>query len=307
MNGLEYEKYCLEWLKKQGYHHPELTKASGDQGIDILAYRKRKKYGFQCKYYGNPVGNEAVQQAYSGAAYYHCDAASVITNTTFTKSAVALAEETDVILYENVDPSSIRFIPVFHRILSLTALIAGIIFLKEDMQSDLHVFTSVSILFSGITGMFPDQFSMCFLSVLLALLSCILCFVRSRFYIMIYLIFYFLFQLIRLVSLEKQRAIFQQETIRNELKKEIETGTEEIGKHLEMLLKDEFHCEMQLKEAVHISKEHLEFTFLAGRNIEEDIALAQYSLNQMAKHEGMNDQYTFRSVSKRTLIVTMKR
>ena len=51
MNGYEYEQYCAEWLKKHGFHHVHVTKASNDQGIDILASKKQKRYGFQCKYY----------------------------------------------------------------------------------------------------------------------------------------------------------------------------------------------------------------------------------------------------------------
>ena len=74
MNGYEYEQYCAEWLKKHGFHHVHVTKASNDQGIDILASKKQKRYGFQCKYYESPVGNDAVQQAFSGAAFYNCDA-----------------------------------------------------------------------------------------------------------------------------------------------------------------------------------------------------------------------------------------
>lgn len=101
MNGQKFEKKCAVYLKRKGFRHVQITRGSGDQGIDILAKKGGKKYGFQCKYYQTPVGNKAVQEAYSGAKYYECDVAVVITNTTFTKSAKELAERTEVRLWEN--------------------------------------------------------------------------------------------------------------------------------------------------------------------------------------------------------------
>lgn len=101
MNGQKFEKKCAVYLRRKGFRHVQITRGSGDQGIDILAKKGRKKYGFQCKYYQAPVGNKAVQEAYSGAKYYECDVAVVITNTTFTRSAKELAQRTDVRLWEN--------------------------------------------------------------------------------------------------------------------------------------------------------------------------------------------------------------
>ena len=106
MNGYEYEHACARQLKKFGYNRIEVTSGSGDQGIDIIACRGGKKYGFQCKYYDSPVGNFAVQQAYSGASYYDCDQAVVITNNRFTPAALSLAESTGVMLWENFDPAT---------------------------------------------------------------------------------------------------------------------------------------------------------------------------------------------------------
>ena len=69
MNGHQYEQKCAKKLKRHGFRKIEITRESGDQGIDIIAYRKRKKYGIQCKYYSYPVGNHAVQEAFAGAKY----------------------------------------------------------------------------------------------------------------------------------------------------------------------------------------------------------------------------------------------
>lgn len=106
--GHEYEHACAKKLKKQGFTNVQVTKGSGDQGIDVIAHKNGKKYGIQCKYYSSPVGNHAVQEAYAGAKYYGCDYAVVMTNTTFTKSANELAKRIGVQLWENnkIDESS---------------------------------------------------------------------------------------------------------------------------------------------------------------------------------------------------------
>ena len=104
MNGIQYERSCAKYLSVLGYKNITLTKASGDQGIDIIATKGNLKYGFQCKYYNRAVGNDAVQQAFSGIAYYKLDKAVVITNNDFSSGARKLAEEADVLLWDNVEP-----------------------------------------------------------------------------------------------------------------------------------------------------------------------------------------------------------
>lgn len=100
MSGEEFEQYVQEILKRNGYKHVELTKRSGDYGVDILAQYKGEYYAFQCKKYAKPVGVAAVQQAYSGCQYYECDQAVVVTNHRFTAQAIALAQTNDVILWD---------------------------------------------------------------------------------------------------------------------------------------------------------------------------------------------------------------
>lgn len=307
MNGLDYEKYCFDWLKKQGYRNIQLTRASGDQGIDILACRNRKKYGFQCKYYQKPVGNEAVQQAYSGCAYYHCDLGGVITNNSFTRSAIALAEETGILLYEKVEPSGIRIIPSFYRILSFVSMALSIFTLYHTALTDLELLTGITLFSAGLSGLFYAHFSACVISVMLSLIACILCFVQSLTAIAVYFVFYFLFQLIRLIQFQKQRSLSTHQKIQEELQQEIANSTSEIGKHLEILLTDELHCSVRLKEANHVSEEILEFTFHANKNIRDDIPLAQYALNQYARYEGLKDQYELESIDQRTLLLRLKK
>lgn len=103
MDGYQYEEKCAELLKAKGFSDVQVTPGSGDQGIDVIAYQSKKKYGVQCKYYEGTVGNKAIQEVYAGAAYYNCDVALVITNSTLTKPAKELASKLKVEIWENID------------------------------------------------------------------------------------------------------------------------------------------------------------------------------------------------------------
>ena len=48
MNGHQYEHQCAKRLKSKGFYNVTVTKGSGDQGIDVIAYSGGKKYGIQC-------------------------------------------------------------------------------------------------------------------------------------------------------------------------------------------------------------------------------------------------------------------
>lgn len=127
MDGLQFEHRCAELLRYRGFHKVTVTKGSCDQGIDILAQKNGTKYGIQCKYYSYPVGNKAIQEAYAGADFYDCDAAMVMTNSTFTRQARELAEKLDVELWERCSPNgSSSFISKIMRIFDVFFLISAI-------------------------------------------------------------------------------------------------------------------------------------------------------------------------------------
>ena len=100
MEGHDFEHAVADLLRHNGYREVRATQASGDYGIDILARRKNVRYAIQCKRWKGPVGNKAVQEAGLGTDFYHCDAAAVITNSTFTKQAIKLAAGTGVRLWD---------------------------------------------------------------------------------------------------------------------------------------------------------------------------------------------------------------
>ena len=48
----------------------QVTKASGDQGCDVLAVKGRARVAIQCKYYSKPIGNKGVQEINAAKSYY---------------------------------------------------------------------------------------------------------------------------------------------------------------------------------------------------------------------------------------------
>lgn len=100
MEGHEFEHFCADLLQRNGFTDVEVTKASGDFGIDILARKDGVSYAIQCKCYSDTVGNHAVQEALSGAQYYHCMVAVVMTNNYFTPAAIETAQKTNVLLWD---------------------------------------------------------------------------------------------------------------------------------------------------------------------------------------------------------------
>lgn len=99
MTGAEFEDFLVRLFTKMGYGS-YATKASGDQGIDVIAEKNGKKYGIQAKCYLGTVGNSAIQEAFAGKVFYNLDKVIVVANNTFTKSAIDLATKTDVILWD---------------------------------------------------------------------------------------------------------------------------------------------------------------------------------------------------------------
>ncbi len=99
MSGEEFEHHLVKLLQHLGFR-AKVTKASGDQGVDIIATKSGKTYAIQAKRYAGAVGNKAVQEVVSGKEYYGADVSWVITNSTFTPSAKSLAGKTNTLLWD---------------------------------------------------------------------------------------------------------------------------------------------------------------------------------------------------------------
>lgn len=100
MEGLDFEYYCAELLCNRGFIEVEVTKSSGDYGIDILAEKEGVTYAIQCKRYNGPVGVKAVQEAYAGRDFYDRMVGCVLTNQYFTQPAVDAAQKLKILLWD---------------------------------------------------------------------------------------------------------------------------------------------------------------------------------------------------------------
>jgi hypothetical protein len=99
IDGIDFEHWCAARLEEQGWN-VRVSKASGDQGIDIEAMKDGKLVAVQCKRYAQPIGNKSVQEAYTGATHYRADRAVVIGTGGYTRAAIELAANTGVILID---------------------------------------------------------------------------------------------------------------------------------------------------------------------------------------------------------------
>lgn len=100
MDGHQFERFCADILRKNGFKDVEVTQGSGDHGIDILAEKDGITYAVQCKCYSSDIGNSAVQQAHTGKSLYHKDIAVVMTNRHFTPQALEEAKALGVKLWD---------------------------------------------------------------------------------------------------------------------------------------------------------------------------------------------------------------
>jgi restriction system protein len=97
ISGTEFEQLCSDLLRESGWD-ARATKATGDQGVDIIAQREGLTVVLQCKRYSSPVGNRAVQEAFSGKEFEDADYAAVVSNADYTTAARQLANKNGVLL-----------------------------------------------------------------------------------------------------------------------------------------------------------------------------------------------------------------
>ncbi len=98
LSGIEFEEYLLRVFKKLGCEGM-VTQASGDFGADLLVKKDGETIVVQAKRYSDPVGISAVQEIIGAKSYYSASKCIVVTTSSFTPSAVALARASGVELW----------------------------------------------------------------------------------------------------------------------------------------------------------------------------------------------------------------
>ena len=103
LSGIEFENLCQHLIENMGFS-VETTKASGDGGIDLIAYNKQPilsgKYIIQCKRYSGSVGEPIIRDLYGVITSERANKGILITTGYFTKSAVIFAEDKQIELID---------------------------------------------------------------------------------------------------------------------------------------------------------------------------------------------------------------
>lgn len=100
LDGPGFERWCAQLLRRIGYSDVEVTKTSGDQGVDITAVKDDVRYAIQCKCYSSDLGNHPIQEVHAGKSMYGCHVGVVMTNRYFTTGAKDLAKATGTLLWD---------------------------------------------------------------------------------------------------------------------------------------------------------------------------------------------------------------
>lgn len=100
--GIDFEVYIEDLLINNDFK-VKRTPKTGDQGVDLIAIKNNLTVAIQCKYYSKPVGNKAVQEVIAGKGFYMCDFGCVVSNSSFTSSAKKLAQNSNILLLNDID------------------------------------------------------------------------------------------------------------------------------------------------------------------------------------------------------------
>lgn len=99
MSGAEFELFMTKYFQSQGFKTTH-TPISGDYGIDLIIENDFGKIGVQAKCYSNKVSLDAVQQVVAGLRHYGLSSGLVITNNYFQPSAIRLAADNNITLWD---------------------------------------------------------------------------------------------------------------------------------------------------------------------------------------------------------------
>ena len=99
LSGPEFEIHIAKLLRSDGYNVAGTPK-TGDQGADLIAKKDGKTIIVPAKRHQGPVGNKAVQEVIGAVTFYGGDEGWVVTNSTFTTSAKALAQKAGIRLVD---------------------------------------------------------------------------------------------------------------------------------------------------------------------------------------------------------------
>ena len=99
LNGYQFEEYLKNLFELLGYTVIE-TPLSGDQGADLILSKEGGKTVVQAKKYEEKISNNAIQEIVAAKNHYNAERTMVVTNSSFTPSAIELALSNNVELWD---------------------------------------------------------------------------------------------------------------------------------------------------------------------------------------------------------------
>lgn len=133
LSGTEFEVICKQLVEKMGFV-AEMTKTTGDGGIDIIAYNYQPllsgKYVIQCKRYSGSVGEPIIRDLYGVVTSERANKGILMTTGTFTAPAIKFAEGKPL---ELIDGS--KFLELYGKEddISSNSIIMGSLDLEESL------------------------------------------------------------------------------------------------------------------------------------------------------------------------------
>ena len=101
---VDFELIIKDYLENiLGFTNVTTTPAKGDYGADLFGIMEMETFAIQIKFYSAPVNLKAIQEVYSAMTHFVKDRCMVVTNSTFTESAINLANTTKCILIDGND------------------------------------------------------------------------------------------------------------------------------------------------------------------------------------------------------------
>lgn len=96
LNGIEFENLCKNLIENMAFS-VKTTKASGDGGIDLIAYNHEPvlsgKYIIQCKRYSGSVGEQIIRDLYGVITSERANKGILMTTGYFLRVLLILLKE----------------------------------------------------------------------------------------------------------------------------------------------------------------------------------------------------------------------
>lgn len=102
LNWKDFEIYCQQWLKNNGYIVENNWDKGPDGGIDIRAYKNGVNYLVQCKHWSKNIGVSSIRELY-GIAQLEKAKAIFMTSSNYTHEALTFAKKSQIITLTGSD------------------------------------------------------------------------------------------------------------------------------------------------------------------------------------------------------------